>query len=508
MSKDNNIQRDPADKKAGDEIIEILDNYRKSQQDTRQESESAPITKEQPKVTAGQPILESDIDESIIPKGFATHLTAHDGEAAEGRVMDIAHNPHFSDTANKKEIQKAQRQSKQQRFQKEKKPSKKMSGVLGGGSVFLKAVVYIAIVLILSVYLSYYIISIANDVFAFVKDETPVRVFIRENVDAKEVADVLVENELVEYGWVFRLYLKYRSKGEEIRFISGEHELSANMNYDKLIQRLTLKGVDRTEVRIVIPEGLTVDQTIDLFLKNGIGTKEGFVEAINNYPYKHEFVRRLEEIGYSEDRIYRLEGYLFPDTYDFYVSTPEHLVINKLLNNFNDKFWKDYKTEYAEVMEGHNMTCDDIITLASMLQAEGNNALDFEYMSDVFHSRIKDSKKYPEYRYLQSDATIQYVLDARKEDLTDKDLQLDNPYNTYLYQGLPPGAICSPGYDAISAALFPSQPEQDGKSFKAYYFVSNKAGHTYYSATLSGHNRNKEQVKKDNAAIEAGTYYN
>ncbi|PKM61750.1 MAG: endolytic transglycosylase MltG [Firmicutes bacterium HGW-Firmicutes-21] len=289
----------------------------------------------------------------------------------------------------------------------------------------------------------------------------------------------------------------------------GEHELSSDMNYTEIIQKLTLKHTTRFQVRIVIPEGLTVDQIIDIFLENGMGTKEGFVEAINNYPYKHEFVKQLEELGYPEDRKYRLEGYLYPDTYDFYIDAKEYLIINTLLNNFNRKFWSGYKSEYQDICEELGMTFDDIITLASMIEAEGNNALDFEYISYVFHNRIKNSTKYPEFQFLQSDATIQYVLDARREDLTVDDLKLDNPYNTYVYKGLPPGAICNPGYDAISAALYPSAPVDDNdKTINAFYFVSNKVGKTYYSTTLLGHNNNKEKVRKDNAAIDAGTYYN
>jgi UPF0755 protein len=139
-----------------------------------------------------------------------------------------------------------------------------------------------------------------------------------------------------------------------------------------------------------------------------------------------------------------------------------------------------------------------------MIQSEGGNAEDFYYISHVFHNRLKAPKEYP---FLQSDATIQYVLPERETDSSQIDISLDTPYNTYLYEGLPPGAISSPGLDALNAALFPEPPKNSsGKDFTAYYFVSNDAGKTYYAATKSSHQKNVDQVKKDNEAIENGTY--
>ena len=498
MSNDrnNDENKSKSAKEASDEIIDILDNYRKKHGEADMPTQET--IQEQP---AGESPVETPTDQQAenLPKALMSHFTEEGQDTAAQPTL----NPHFSDSADKKELQKAQKL--EARFKKEEKPRKKFALALGGGSVLLKALFYIAFVLIVSAYLSYYIIAIGNDVFALVKESVTIKIVIDEDATEEEITQMLVDNDIIEFGWVFKLYLKYRSS-DDFSFIAGEHELSADMNYTQIIQRLTLKYTERVQVRVVIPEGFTVDQIIDLFLENGIGTREGFVEAINNYPYKHEFVQALEELGYSEHRKYRLEGYLFPDTYDFYKDTAEYMVINKLLNNFNTKFWRDYEKEYKEICEGFGLTFDDIITLASMIEAEGNNALDFEYISYVFHNRLKNAKTFP---YLESDATIQYALENRREDLTVDDLALDDPYNSYLYEGLPPGSICNPGYDAISAALYPSAPENDsGKTINAFYFVSNKAGKTYYSATLAGHNQNKAQAKKDNEAIAAGTYNN
>ena len=150
------------------------------------------------------------------------------------------------------------------------------------------------------------------------------------------------------------------------------------------------------------------------------------------------------------------------------------------------------------------MDFDDIVVLASMVQAEGKTAEDFEYISYVFHNRLSHSGSFPK---LESDATIQYALEVRETDSSKIDVSYETPYNTYLYDGLPPGAICNPGLDAFTAAMFPSAPlNEKDKAIDAYFFVSNNAGKTYYASSRSGHEKNKAQVAKDNEAIESSTY--
>ena len=136
---------------------------------------------------------------------------------------------------------------------------------------------------------------------------------------------------------------------------------------------------------------------------------------------------------------------------------------------------------------------------------EGITLLDFENISMVFHNRMK-SNSYPK---LESCATIQYFLEERKDIITDADTKIDNPYNTYMYDGLPPGAICNPGINAIESALFPAfDPEmlKENNIKTAYFFVSDLAGNIYYAATERGHENNKAMVKKINEQIQNGEY--
>ena len=372
-------------------------------------------------------------------------------------------------------------------------------------SFLLKAVIYLVLVGAVSAYLSYFILKIGNDMFALKTGDAEIRVVIPENATAEEVTDLLFDKGLIESEWAFGFYLEhYRDDGEDIIFLPGEHTLNMNMNYAQLLADLTVDRTQRQIVTLTFPEGFTVDEVIDLFVSNGVGTREGFVEAINNYPYKHEFVRLLDEEGWPEKRVYRLEGYLYPDTYDFYTDTEEYLAINKLLNNFNDKIWTQWKTTYAEVCAEQGLSLDQIVTLASLVQAEGKTAEDFEYISYVFHNRLTHASDFPK---LESDATIQYAYELagidREQDASKLNIDFDSPYNTYRYEGLPPGAICNAGLDAFLAAIYPSPPLDDNeREINAFFFVSNNAGKTYYAATANAHERNKQRVAEENAELE------
>ncbi len=420
---------------------------------------------------------------------------------------------HFSSAEEYENIPLPEEEMPEEAEEEESKLDK-VGNVIGRISFLPKALVYILAVVILSAYLSYYIITIGNDVFALVTDSKEVTITLEEGVTDEEVAKMLQDEGIIEYGWVYKLYMNYRGsdeEGEKTEYIPGEHTLNFDYNYSQIITALTSKYANREIKRVTIPEGYTVDQIIDLLLENGIGERDKYIEAINEYPYKWEFVQLLGETGYSEHRKYRLEGYLYPDTYEFYTTESEVLVINKMLNAFNNKFWKEFNTKNANgeshrdmVMEEYGMTFDDIVVLASMVQSEGGTAEDFYFISYVFHNRLSHPSSFPK---LESDATIQYALPERITDSSQIDISYETRYNTYLYNGLPPGAISNPGLDALTATVFPTAPtSSSGSTINAYFFVSNDAGKTYYASTKSGHATNKEQVKKDNAAIEAGKY--
>lgn len=382
---------------------------------------------------------------------------------------------------------------------KNKKKKKRRGTVFGS---IAKATVYLILVLGLSGLLGYYIIVLGNDIFGFVKSTELVEIEVPENATVADVVRIYADSGIVKYPKVFELYAKYKGyadradeKGRvrpvilsdkvdengdkyevetEINFVAGTHQITPSMNYDSLLLALREKP-DYGTVWITIPEGFTVDEVIDLFVENGIGTREGFVDAINNYPFDYDFVRYLDEHP-NPDRFYRLEGYLFPDTYEFYLNSSEARVIYKLLSNFDIK----YTSEFSERADELGMTTHEVIMLASIIEKETRYANEYELVSSVFHNRLKDPVNFPK---LESDATIMYAIHhdtgERPTVLTSTDYE--SPYNTYKYPGFPPGPIANPGRAAIMCALYP-------EATNYYYFVATSSGTSIFSRTLAEHN--------------------
>lgn len=313
-----------------------------------------------------------------------------------------------------------------------------------------------------------------------VKSDIQISVNIPEGATTKEVGEILKEAGVIKYAGVFKAYAEYRIEKRSYltgEYTPGEHIVNPMMNYDKLLDVLSEYERDVSgTVRITIPEGLTVNETLELLAEKGVGKPEDYIEALQKFEYDYRFAKELTENDISKHRFntdisYRLEGYLFPDTYDFYYNENPISVLDKFLANFNKKFEEEYYERAAQL----GLTVDEVITLASMIEKEGNNPSDYYYISSVLHNRLKSS----EYPFLNSDATIQYALSERAG-LYDIDTNLDHPYNTYKNRGLPPGAICNPGIQAIDAALYP-------ESTNYYYFYTKKNGETVFSRTYEQH---------------------
>ena len=355
-------------------------------------------------------------------------------------------------------------------------------------STAMIALIYIAVVVGISAILSFCGIRWANDVFALVKDEVVSTVTIPENATVSEVSTILKENGIIKYPAIFRLYINFKNRDADppLAFKAGDYEVRSTLNYDQIVSMIKDRRARRI-ITLTIPEGYTVDEIIDLFVSQGMGTREGFVEAINHFDYHYTFMDKLNQIQLSPNRRYRLEGYLFPATYDFYTDSGEVAIIDKLLAAFDARFENDY---YAR-LEEMGMNLDQVITIASIVQMEGKFSSDFYPISGVFYNRLRSDTM----KRLQSDATVQYCLKERKEDLSYADLEVDDPYNTYRYDGLPPSAISNPGWEAIQAALYP-------ESHSHYYFISDTDGSTIFADTEAEHLANKAKLRE---AKENGT---
>ena len=189
--------------------------------------------------------------------------------------------------------------------------------------------------------------------------------------------------------------------------------------------------------------------------------------------YDYDFISQIP------DREKKLEGYLFPDTYEIYKETSAEAIVDKLLSRFNNIFTKEYKNRAKEL----NMTIDQVVTLASIIEREAKLDSERKTISAVFHNRLKKKM------LLQSCATVQYILKEQKEELTYKDLEIESPYNTYKHIGLPPGPIASPGLKAIEAALYPENTDY------LYFFTKDDSSHVF-SRTYNEHISAQNKFKK------------
>lgn len=345
------------------------------------------------------------------------------------------------------------------------------SGALGALTSVAKAVIYLVAVLAVSIILALAIINVANDVFAFVKDEEPVTVVVPENCDTETLAKLLAESNAIKYPSVFKLYVEFKEKEGE--YVPGTYSISPMLNYDYMIAEFKPKAPARTEVVVTIPEGYSTDQIVALLIEKGLGTLEGYKRAINEYDFEYKFLENVDD--FSSDRFWRLDGYLYPDTYYYYSDSTEETVIYKMLENFNNKFTEEYYERANEL----GMTVDELITLASMIQKEVRYADEFGNVSSVFHNRLNNLSSFP---HLDSDATIIYAIehDSGERPETLSDTSYDSPYNTYKCIGLPPGPIANPSMEAIRYAMYPN-------STNYYYFVSGPDGRTVFSKTYAEH---------------------
>ncbi len=346
----------------------------------------------------------------------------------------------------------------------------------------VKALIYIAAVFVVAIFLSIIIIRVGNDVFALVKSDEVIDITIPEEAKLSDVANILHENSIISFPGLFTMY--GNMKKDNGVFIAGDYSVSPAMSYDDLRAAFKPQPVTGTSW-ITIPEGYTVDEFIALMESYGIGEREKYIDVINNYEFDYWFVKEIPE---DPNRHYRLEGYLFPHTYEFYNSSSEVTVINKLLARFEEVFVDAYREKAAEL----GMSVDDIITIASLIEKEAGTAADYRYVSSVFHNRLNNPGRFPK---LESDATTVYALQldndgVRPENISaDQIRNYDSPYNSYKNSGLIPGAIANPSASAIRYALYPTESNY-------FFFVAGPGGKTYFASSQAEHDQNIAMVKK------------
>ncbi len=291
-----------------------------------------------------------------------------------------------------------------------------------------------------------------------------VEILIPNGASTNDIAIILKEKGIIESKLIFKILSKINKNDGQYRY--GIHILDTSMDYKKIMSELKKITMTNETLRITIPEGYEIRQIINKLADENIINKKTFEYLVDHGNFNYDFINSIPV------RKNRLEGYLFPDTYEIYINIKEEDIIIKMLDRFKEKF----KDEYYQRIQELGMTLDEIITLASIIEREVMLDSERSIVSSVFYNRLKD-KTYP---YLESCATVQYILGERKPVLTLKDTKIDSPYNTYKFPGLPPGPIASPGEESIKAALYPDKTDY-------MFFSSNGDGSHTFSKTYEDH---------------------
>ena len=331
--------------------------------------------------------------------------------------------------------------------------------------------VYLLFVLVTSAILAGVGWLLINDLCAFNKEDITATIEVTADDTVSTIADKLEDAGLIQYKWFFKLFASVADAKDKIG--TGTYELNTDMDYRALIVGMhnSSGNLNSDTVRITIPEGYTVSQIIHLMAEKGVNTEENLPEAAKTASFSYEYINNN-----SED-ISRLEGYLFPDTYDFYLNEKPANAINRLIKNFDSKLDDDLLAR----AEARGYDLKKIITIASLIEKE-TDGTDQAKIASVIYNRLEGSgDKGGTYGLLQIDAALLYALPDHEGPITNADKQTDSKYNLYKYAGLPPTPIANPGLAAIEAALEPDTTDY-------YYYALGKDGKHHFSKTLQEHN--------------------
>ena len=298
---------------------------------------------------------------------------------------------------------------------------------------------------------------IAADCTGIDLNKDSVEINIPEGSGGIKVAEILKAEGVIKYPLVFKA-LSLSDKYSSIK--PGKVEIKNGMSYKTILDLLC---TEHDINRLTIPEGYELRQIAQKLENEGFCTAQAFYTALND-SYDYDFISTIP------DRDNHLEGYLYPDTYLITEGASAHDIIDMMLSGFNDIFTDEFRSRANEM----NMSIDDIVTMASVIERETDGETERAKVAGIFYNRLNKGMK------LQSCATVQYILGERKPVLSVADTQIESPYNTYLHEGLPIGPISNPGIDCIKAALYPEDTDY-------LYFVLSKNGDHIFSKTYEEH---------------------
>lgn len=360
------------------------------------------------------------------------------------------------------------------------RPKRKNGYGLFGIPHLLSTAIWILIVVAIGVSLGRLLWVCAADILAFGRTDQSVTITITDSDDAESVADKLYNAGLIRYRDLFLFYTKLLENPEKgitfrDRISSGTYELNTLFDYKALVSNMSANSSYRETKKVTIPEGYTCAQIFALLEKEGICK----AEELKAYRVQSDYWF-LEGMDLSAE--YPLEGFLYPDTYEFYVNGTAREVFSRFLSRFEDIMeeklkdvaLKDYVAKLNDRL-GKNYTLYDVMIVASMIEKESASSSENYDVSSVIYNRLGNTAQFP---FLNIDATIVYAQGGNSETI---DKELDSPYNTYKYKGLPPTPICNPSLLSIQAALNPADTDY------YYYALDPSTGLHHFSETYKEH---------------------
>ena len=380
--------------------------------------------------------------------------TSSDNELLES-IMNAKNNV---DTKKKQQSVTPENQPKKSGSGKKKRKKRKKKNT---GKIAFRLITFCFIVIIACV-CAFFLINIGMEVTGLGRhDDTELTIEIPKGATSEDIANILVDNEIINNPLIFRVL---SNKQNANSYKAGKHKVTANMSYSDLIEVLQQAPIqEKISVDVTFPEGYTLDQCAAVLEEAGVCRADEFIEAFNNADFGYNFEKRVED---KETKYYKMEGYCFPDTYTFFKDSEPEVVCKKIYANFAEKV----NANMLGRMDDLGLTLDETLALASIVQSEAPTSNQMKLVSSVFWNRLNDKETFPR---LESDPTKKYAA------LSGIEL-----YDTYKSEGVPPGAICNPGADAINAVLYPEQTEY-------YFFCSNLTTQEfYYAKTLKQHEKN------------------
>ncbi len=300
-----------------------------------------------------------------------------------------------------------------------------------------------------------------------------VMITIPEGATLDDISEILDDEKVITYPTLFKLRVKL---GDGYMFQMGGHLVDKSMSYNAILKKLTGTPdiVFDESVRVLIPEGYEIRQIADTFEKMGLADSETFIRETETGEFDYEFIDKIER---KENR---LEGYLFPATYEILPGESEHEIIERMLEAFEERIVPLYEQSNTD------LTLDEIVTMASLVEREAANDSERETVASVFYNRMDKGMT------LSSCASVQYIIQERKPILSNSDVKIKSPYNTYINKGLPPGPIASPGERSVKAALSPKDTDY-------LFFVARMDGsENVFSKTDEEHLRNVRKIQGGN----------